>query len=79
MKKKENTPMREIRRKYEETHKEVRKARNMTWGTSLDRELGEEINAFLEKYNIPKVILIREGFRAIKEETERREKERNKE
>lgn len=72
MKRKPSTPMREIRRKYEETHQEERKARSMTWGTSVPRELADEINAFLTKYNIPKVNLISAGFRALKEEFQKK-------
>lgn len=71
MKKKPSTPMREIRRKYEETHKDIRKERNMTWGTSIDRKLGEEINKFLEKHNLSKVDLINAGYRLLKESFER--------
>mgnify|MGYP001146586029 CR=1 FL=1 len=33
--------MREIRRKYEEAHKEERDERRMTWGTTLPREFGK--------------------------------------
>lgn len=33
-------------KRYEERHKEERKAKNVIWGTSISREKAEEINAF---------------------------------
>lgn len=59
--------MRETRRKYEEKHKEAIVIRKMTWGTSVPREVGEEINDFLAKHNIPKIDLIYAGFEILKE------------
>ena len=35
-------------KRYEDRHKEERKAKCMIWGTSVDRKEAEEINAFLE-------------------------------
>ena len=47
MQKKENTPARISRRKYEETNKEKRKRASKVFGTSIDRKFCEEIEAFL--------------------------------
>ena len=38
MEKKASTPMRETRRRYEEKHKEERKAANKVFGTSIPRK-----------------------------------------
>ncbi len=59
------TPKSIIDKRYEDKHKEERKARHLVWGTSIDREYAEEINAFLQKYNITKVELIVEGYQAL--------------
>ena len=55
-------------KRYEEKHKEERKAKSLVWGTSVPRQLAEEINAFLEKHNISKVRLIEAGFNALMDE-----------
>lgn len=65
---KESTPMREARRLYEKRKKEERKAKSGNFQTMIPREEFEEINAFIEKYNITKVNLIREGYRSLKEQ-----------
>lgn len=36
-------------KRYEERHKEERKAKNVIWGTSVPRAFAEEIDAFLKK------------------------------
>lgn len=59
------TPKSEIDKRYEEKHKEERKARHMVWGTSVDREYAEEINKFLQKYKLTKVELIAAGYKAL--------------
>lgn len=63
--KKEDTPRRIIKRTYEERHKDERKKKSIMFGTSIDREYGEEINAFLNKYGITKVELIFAGYQAL--------------
>lgn len=63
--KKEDTPRRRARRKYEETHKAERKEKTVLFGTSLEREYAEEINAFLKQYRLTKVELIVEGYKAL--------------
>lgn len=65
MKRKEDTPMRQIRRKYEESHKEKRQEAHKVWGTSVDRSLANEIDEFLAKQNITKVQLILAGYQAL--------------
>lgn len=59
------TPKAVIDKRYEEKHKDERKARHMIWGTSVDREYAEEINEFLQKYKLTKVELIAEGYKAL--------------
>ena len=66
MEKKENTPAREARRRYEEKVKDKRKKASGNFGTMIPRPLFEEINAFLEENHITKVTLIREGYEALK-------------
>ena len=68
MDKKEDTPSRIIKRRYEEKNKEKRKAANGTFSTYLPRSELDEINAFLKKYDITKVELIRQGFRALQDQ-----------
>ncbi len=63
--KKEDTPSRIIKRTYEERHKDERKEKSIMFGTSIDREYGEEINAFLQKHKITKVELIAAGYNAL--------------
>ena len=67
MKKKENTPGRESRRRYEERNKEKRKARSGNFGTMIPRALYEEINVFLTEHGLTKVKLIEEGYRVLQE------------
>ena len=55
-------------KRYEEKHKEERKAKSLVWGTSVPRQFAEEINAFLKKHNISKVKLIEAGFNALMDE-----------
>lgn len=62
---KEDTPKRIVRRRYEERHKEERLQKTKVWGTSIDRELANEIDSFLEQYKIKKVELIYAGYKAL--------------
>ena len=71
MKKKENTPGRESRRRYEERNKEKRKAKSGNFGTMIPRELLEEINTFLKEYNLTKVKLIEEGYTILQDKVKR--------
>ena len=67
MERKANTPMRENRRRYEEKHKEARKAANKVFGTSIPRQTYEEIDEFLKAHDISKVDLIYAGYEALKQ------------
>ena len=55
-------------KRYEEKHKEERKAKYMILGTSVPRKYAEEINEFLSKYGFTKVQLIEAGFKALIDE-----------
>ena len=52
-------------KRYEEKHKAERKAKCMSWGTSMPREKAEEIDEFLKKYGFTKVQLIEAGYEAL--------------
>ena len=67
MERKASTPMRETRRRYEEKHKEERKAANKIFGTSIPTKDYEEIDEFLKAHNISKVDLIYAGYEALKQ------------
>ena len=70
MEKKENTPQRNARRKYEEVNKDKRKQTSGNFGTMIPRPLFEEINAFLKTSGFTKVQLIVAGYEALKREKE---------
>ena len=72
MKRKEDTPERIWRRRYEERNKEERQKKNKVWGTSVERELAEEIDAFLKEHDLKKVDLIYAGFQALQISTARK-------
>lgn len=59
------TPKAVIDKRYEDKHKEERKARHLVWGTSIDREYAETINKFLKENKLTKVELIVAGFNAL--------------
>ena len=68
---KEDTPERLKKRKYEEKHKDERKAQYKVWGTSVERKFADEIDEFLARHpNLSKVAIITEGFIALKERYE---------
>lgn len=66
MLRKEDTPKRIVRRKYEEKHKDERDAAHKVWGTSIGRESAEEIDEFLKKNKLTKVDLIFAGYEALR-------------
>ena len=68
MERKENTPQRTARRKYEEANKERRKQASGNFGTMIPRVLFEEINAFLKTSGISKVQLIVAGYEVLKKQ-----------
>lgn len=61
-------PRSERDKRYEEKHKNERKAKNVVWGTSIPRETVEEIAAFLKKHGYTKVKLIEEGYKSLLEQ-----------
>ena len=65
MERKQDTPIRITRRKYEERHKEERQAAHKVWGTSIERSFANEIDSFLTKHEIKKVELIYAGYQAL--------------
>ena len=71
MERRENTPARQARRKYEERNKDKRKQVSGNFGTLIPRALFDEINAFLKENNITKVQLIKAGYKALLEEKEK--------
>ena len=73
MEKRENTPIRQARRKYEEKNKEKRKQASGNFGTLIPRALFDEINAFLKENNITKVQLVKAGYKALLEEKKKTE------
>lgn len=52
-------------KRYEEAHKQERKAKNMIWGTSVPRAKAVEINEFLHTFGYTKVQLIEAGYQAL--------------
>ena len=68
MERKEDTPARKTRRKYEEKNKEKRKQASGNFGTMIPRALYDEINAFLKETGFTKVQLIKAGYNALLEE-----------
>ena len=62
------TPKSVINKRYEDKHREERKAKSMIWGTSVPRKYAEEINDFLNKYSYTKVQLIEAGYKALTDE-----------
>ena len=59
-----------IDKRYEDKHKQERKAKCMVWGTSIPRKFAEEVNDFLKKYGFTKVQLIEAGYKALLDEAE---------
>ena len=68
MERRENTPERQARRKYEEKNKDKRKQVSGNFGTLIPRALFDEINAFLKENNITKVQFVKAGYKALLEE-----------
>ena len=59
------TPRKVIDKRYEEKHREERKAKNATFGTSMPREDLERLNAFLGANHFKKTDLIYAGWKAL--------------
>ena len=62
------TPKKIIDKRYEDKHKEERKAAHAVWGTSMNREDFGKLNKFLKEHNIKKVELIYAGWLALEEQ-----------
>ena len=65
--KREDTPEREIRRKYEKAHKEVRNNRRGQFNTTISKKNLTEINEFLKRTGFTKTQLLYEGYLALQE------------
>ena len=59
------TPKKVIDKRYEDKHREERKAKNATFGTSMPRDDLQKLNAFLEANSFSKVQLIYAGWKAL--------------
>ena len=64
---KEDTPQRVARRKYEQKNKEIRTEKNANFQTMIPRELFEEINAFLTEKAMTKVEFIKKAYEMLKQ------------
>ena len=65
---KEDTPSRNSRRKYEKVHFVERKEANKVWGTSVPRTFADELDEFLKENNISKAGFLYMSFDLIKEQ-----------
>ena len=63
-----STTKKEIDKRYEDGHKEERKAAHAVWGTSMNREDFNKLNKFLKDNGFKKVELIYAGWRALQEQ-----------
>ena len=63
---KEDTPQRIARRKYEEMNKEKRRLSSSNFQTMLPRELYDQIDVFLKERHMTKVEFIRRAYEIIK-------------
>ena len=62
------TPKKEIDKRYEDRHKEERKAAHAVWGTSMNRDDFDKLNKFLKDNGIKKITLIYAGWLALEEQ-----------
>ena len=65
---KEDTPARLAKRRYEERNKEKRQEKSGNFQTMIPRELLVEINAFLKENRISNVDFIRRAYELMKAE-----------
>ena len=65
---KEDTPERLAKRRYEEKNKEKRQEKSGNFQTMIPRELLVEINAFLKEKRISKVEFIKRAYELMKTE-----------
>lgn len=66
VKRKDDTPQRIARRKYEEKNKEKRRAASGNFQTMIPRDLYDELNVFLKERNITKVDFIKKAYEIMK-------------
>ena len=59
------TPKSIIDKRYEDKHKEERKAKNATFGTSIPRNDLAKLNAFLKVNKLTKIELVYAGWRTL--------------
>lgn len=62
------TPKKEIDKRYEDRHKDERKAAHAVWGTSMNRNDFDKLNKFLKDNGFKKVELIYAGWQALQEQ-----------
>ncbi len=65
--KKESTPIRENRRRYEERNKEVRRSRSGNFQAMMPKADYDEINAFIAESGLTKVQFMREAIELMKQ------------
>lgn len=58
-------PKKEINKRYEDKHREERKAKNATFGTSIPRNDLAKLNAFLKANHFTKIELVYAGWRTL--------------
>lgn len=63
--KKEDTPRRISRRKYEQTHRAERRKTSGNFQTMIPKDMYDEICTFLKKHNIKKIELIYAGYEVL--------------
>ena len=63
----EDTPAREVRRKYENSHKQARNNRRGQFNTTISKKKLAEINEFLKRTGFTKTQLLYEGYLALQE------------
>ncbi len=73
-KKREDTPARISRRKYEEKKKEERRKASSNFQTKIPSKVYDEICNFLDMHNIRKIDLIYAGYIALREQEEQKTK-----
>ena len=59
------TPKSIIDKRYEDKHKEERKAKNATFGTSIPRNDLAKLNEFLEANHFTKIELVYAGWQTL--------------
>ena len=63
----------EINKRYEDKHKEERKAKNATFGTSIPRNDLAKLNAFLKVNKLTKIELVYAGWRTLESQLNKSE------